>query len=670
MASHTLEVVTDISRKSLRSKEHLSRTSEGPRLFKLLLPLQQQARLIIPMIIYRNTKAGFVDDVRSNSIASIIEHKFLEHHFSHNNDAEYRSWANSLQYLRNAIDVPEIDDMCQVAIEYQIPLTSKRVDFLISGIDDTNHNNVVIIELKQWETCGKTSRPDIVTAYTGGANRAVVHPSYQAYSYAKTIESFNESIVQYDISLHPCAYLHNFKESNRGNIDCALYKEALEMAPVFLENDTRELSRFISKLVRRKSELDLLYLIEDGRLRPAKALQDALGSMLKGNREFYLIDEQKVAFETIRKIVHNALKESGNPKYTIIVEGGPGTGKSVVAIQLLCELIRSGYTANYVTKNAAPRNVYFEQLRRDAYTQNYIKSLFKGSGSYVNAGKNVFDCLIVDEAHRLQMKSGMFQNRGACQTKEIIHASRVSVFFIDEDQIVTTSDVGSVELIKECAEMEGSCLISGSYINLVSQFRCNGSDGYLAFLDDILGIRNTANTEMDLDYDVRIFDSPVKMREALREKNIISNKSRMIAGYCYDWISKNDKTQFDIILPDGFKAQWNFSDTNTWAIDEDSFDQVGCIHTSQGLEFDYVGVIIGKDLVFRNGAVQTDYQSRSRTDKSLKGIRSSGNYDLADRIIRNTYKTILSRGQKGCFIYCEDEQLREYIHGRIGQIKL
>ena len=136
------------------------------------------------MIVYRNSKSGFVNDVRSNSIASIIENEFAAHNISHNNDAEYRSWANSLQYLRNAVDVPQIDDGCQVAIEYQIPLTSKRVDFLISGVDENDHNNVVIIELKQWETSGKTSRPDIVTAYTGGAERAVVHPSYQSYSYA------------------------------------------------------------------------------------------------------------------------------------------------------------------------------------------------------------------------------------------------------------------------------------------------------------------------------------------------------------------------------------------------------------------------------------------------------------------------------------------------------
>lgn len=627
-----------------------------------------QGKQVTPsyMIIYRNSKGGFVNDVRSNSIASIIESSFVAQNIRHNNESEYRSWANSLQYLRNVIDVPQIDDECQVAIEYQIPLTSKRVDFLISGMDDNGHNNVVIIELKQWATSGKTSRPDIVTAFTGGAERAVVHPSYQAYSYAKTIENFNANIQEYNISLHPCAFLHNYRESCRSNIDCDLYKEAIALAPVFLERDTAKLTSFILQFVRRRSHVDLLYKIEDGRLRPAKALQDALSSMLKGNREFYLIDEQKVAFETIRKLVHNALKRSSRPdahqsKYTVIIEGGPGTGKSVVAVQLLCDLIKNNYTANYVTKNAAPRNVYFERLRGNAFRQNYIRSLFKGSGSYIGVGENMFDCLIVDEAHRLQMKSGLFQNLGECQPREIIHSSRVSVFFIDEDQVVTTSDVGSVELIKKCAELEGSTVYCGKELNLVSQFRCNGSDGYLAFLDNLLGIRETANTEMTVDYDVRVFDDPCEMREVLREKNRDANKSRMIAGYCYDWVSKKDRSLFDIELADRFKAQWNFSDTATWAIDEDSFDQIGCIHTSQGLEFDYVGVIIGKDLLFIDGQVRTDFLARARTDNSLKGIRSSRNYDLADRIIRNTYRTILSRGQKGCFIYCEDKALGEYI---------
>ena len=408
--------------------------------------------------------------------------------------------------------------------------------------------------------------------------------------------------------------------------------------------------------------------IENGKLKPAKALQDALASMLDGNKEFYLIDEQKVAYETVKKLVEKSLSNvnkinSENTKYTIIIEGGPGTGKSVVAIQLLCDLTQKGYAVNYVTKNAAPRNVYFEKLRQNNYKWNYIKNLFKGSGSFIGVPNNYFDCLIADEAHRLTDKSGQFHHLGENQIKEIIHASKVSVFLIDEDQKVTTMDIGSIDLIKKYAKEENSIVYYGNEINLVSQFRCNGSDGYLAFLDNLLGIRKTANLTFDMDYDIRLFSNPVLMKQELAKKNQINNKSRMLAGYCYNWISKNNRYDdiYDICLENDFKAKWNFSNTNTWAIDKESFDQIGCIHTSQGLEFDYCGVIIGKDLIYRDGKVISDFTKRAKTDSSLKGIKSSKNYELADRIIKNTYRTLLSRGQKGCYIYCEDKPLLNYI---------
>ena len=618
------------------------------------------------MIIYENTKGGFVSDVRDGLIATKIEQEFKNHNISHSNDAEYRAWSNSMQYMRNVIDDNDISDDCMIAIEYRIPLTSKRVDFLLTGMDETNANNIVVVELKQWENSKPTQREDLVEAFTGGANRVVCHPSYQAYSYAKIIENFNEDVYKRDISLIPCAYLHNYKEENRFNIDNDKYKEAIELAPIFLHDDIVKLRKFIKTYIKKKSNVDLLMMIDHGKLKPAKALQDALASMLSGNREFYLIDEQKVAYETVRKLLEKTLRDTNkvtgqSQKYTIIVKGGPGTGKSVVAIQLLCDLIAKGYSANYVTKNAAPRNVYFEKLKKNNFKQNYIKNLFKGSGSFIDVPNNFFDCLIVDEAHRLNAKSGMFQNLGENQIKEIIHASRVSIFFIDEDQIVTTSDIGSVDLINHYAAIENSMVYSGEEINLVSQFRCGGSDGYLAFLDNLLGIRETANYTFDRDYDIKLFDNPNKMREALREKNKLNNKARMVAGYCYNWISKNDRTQYDINLEDGFKAQWNFNNTTTWAIDEESFEQVGCIHTSQGLEFEYVGVIIGNDLVYKNNKVTPDYTKRAKTDTSLKGIKTTKNYAIADKIIRNTYKTLLSRGQKGCYIYCEDKELLKHM---------
>ena len=618
------------------------------------------------MLIYRATKGQFVRDVDSGHIAYKIENQFYKHGISHNNDAEYVSWENSLKAMRNVIGVPSFSDDVQVAVEYQIPQTSKRVDFLIGGRNENDEEKIVVVELKQWEEAHHTTTDGIVTAFTGGMNRAVAHPSYQAYSYAKTIENFNATIQDEGISLSPCAYLHNYKKNKLNEITDPIYSEIIELAPLYIKNEEDKLRSFISAYIAKPPVGDLLYKVDNGRIRPSKALQDTLTSMLAGNEEFIMIDEQKVVYEAVKNLVKRS-QEDGN-KYTIIIEGGPGTGKSVVAIQLLADLTASeNLVVSYVTKNAAPREVYFAKLKQGKAKNNYIKALFKSSSQFWDCKENLFDCLIVDEAHRLNRKSSIFH--GENQIKEIINSSKVSVFFIDEDQIVTGMDIGSVAEIRKWANELGSHLYCGERYNLTSQFRCNGSDGYIAFLNDLLGIRNTANYNgFSMEYDLKVYDDPCLMREDLRVKNNVNNKSRMLAGYCYEWITKNsnDPSIFDIEIADGFRAKWNFGTTKTWAIDKDSFDQVGCIHTSQGLEFDYVGVIIGKDLRYEDGKVITDKTMRAATDKSLSGTGVMANKEeVIDRIIRNTYKTLMTRGQKGCYVYCEDPALQEYMKYRI-----
>ena len=610
------------------------------------------------MIVYSGTLKQFSNDVLMGIIADRIEECFALNGFNHHNDAEYRAFNNSLMVMNNVLcNNSGIDQDIHVAIEYQIPLTSKRVDFLVTGYDDKGKENVVIVELKQWEECQATSRDDVVTTYVGGAIRAVTHPCYQAYSYAKAIESFNETVRDKDIELHPCAFCHNYKEEKADQIRHSKYSTAIELAPLFLKHDQLKLREFVKQFIKKPDKGEILYTIENGKIKPSVALQDAIGTLLKGNKVFTMIDEQQVAYATIKKLVESTIDT--NEKHTVIIQGGPGTGKSVIAVNLLSELIKKGYNVEYVTKNAAPRNVFVTELVRQDYKKRYVENLFKGSGSFVDCRPDLFDCLLVDEAHRLNEKSGLFQNKGENQIKEIIRASKISVFFIDEDQVVTTKDIGSVAEIKKWADVLGSKVHYGDDLVLASQFRCGGSDGYLAFLDNLLGIRETANIDLvDIDYDVRVFDDPNEMREELRKLNKINNKARMLAGYCYNWVSKTDSSLYDIQLENGFKAQWNFANTQTWAIDEDSFEQIGCIHTSQGLEFDYCGVIIGRDLIYRNGEVICDFTKRAKTDQSLRG---SKDINLFDRIIRNTYKTLLSRGQKGCFIYCEDKLLGEYI---------
>ena len=307
----------------------------------------------------------------------------------------------------------------------------------------------------------------------------------------------------------------------------------------------------------------------------------------------------------------------------------------------------------YVSKNSAPRNVYKAKLAEGNFKNSCIDSLFMGFGSFISSALDEFDVLIVDEAHRLNRKSGFHSSKGENQIKEIINASRISVFFIDENQIVTAKDIGTIDGIKHFARSAGAKI----YISqLESQFRCNGCDGYLDFLDDVLEIsQDRSYVFKKTDYDVVVYDDLNRMFADIKRRNLVDNKARMLAGYCWNWISQKDHNSGpDIVIEDqNFSAYWNFSNTSTWAIDDDTVDQVGCIHTSQGLEFSYVGVIIGDDLRYENGHVITDPSKRARTDASLKGMKEKGREaeKKKDKIIRDTYKTLLSRAMKGCYIY-------------------
>lgn len=625
----------------------------------------------IDMIVYEESKRGFVEDVKSNCIADRIADKIREHGINAGQEREYVSWQNSLQFMRNIVDDNEIDDDVRIAIEYSIPLTSKRVDFIISGADSDDHDNVVIVELKQWQKA-EVVDDDMhycVKTFVGGNDRIVCHPSYQAYSYSCFIRNYSQTVLDKGINLVPCAYLHNYDPKFKPNLSNSIYREWVGEAPFFVRDEAEVFSAFIKKYVTRKSsDGDLLYKIDHGRLKPTKALQDSLASLVKGNKEFMLLDEQAVCYDMCLKTMAKC-KEDGR-KRTIIIQGGPGTGKSVLAVNLLMEYISKSLNASYVTKNSAPRKAFLSLLTNsDAKKLVNIKQLFRSPFGLSNVPCNTYDCLIVDEAHRLVKK--MYGDRnGENQVKECISASLLSIFLLDEDQAVTNKDIGSVDEIRKWCVALGSILKMPEEANLVSQFRCNGSDAYIQFVDDVLQ-RTGESVSVDLselNFDFRVFDNASDLREALRKKNSVNNKSRMVAGYCYDWNVKHGRGEYDILLPGGFRAKWNLENDDIWAINPESFEEVGCIHTAQGLEFDYVGVLIGKDLRYdtNSGNVITDKSRISKDDKS-SGIRSS-NDAQARRLILNTYKTLLTRGQKGCYVYCEDQALSEYMKRKAGQI--
>ncbi|WP_349343246.1 DNA/RNA helicase domain-containing protein [Marinobacter sp. MMG032] len=612
------------------------------------------------MIVYSASKAEFVEHVKFNQIEKVIEEEVWRKLKRRTPKSEIESWKNSLQYMFNALLDQGIPPSAGVAIEYTIPLTSRRVDFILTGKDSSRNDTAIIVELKQWSEAEVTDKDAIVRTFLNGSIREVNHPSYQAWSYSALIEDYNETVREERISLQPCAYLHNMDSGEA--INDARYAEHTERAPVYISSDAKKLSEFLRRNIRYGDSDNILYRIEHGVIKPSKGLADCLASMLRGNREFILLDEQKLVYETALDL---AEKGREKPKQTFIVKGGPGTGKSVVAINLIVEATNREMLTQFVSKNAAPREVFKARLTGTMRKTN-IDNLFRGSGGYTDTENNYFDMLVVDEAHRLNEKSGLYGNLGENQIKELITSAKTTVFFIDEDQRVTLADIGTVEEIRHFAGQLGAEV---TVLELSSQFRCNGSDGYLAWVDHVLRIRETANTSLEgIDYDFRVFDDPNELRSVIERKNRRANKARLVAGYCWDWNSKKDPERFDIELPEhDFRARWNLDKHGSkWLIAEDSISEIGCIHTCQGLELDYVGVIIGEDFVIRDGIAVTNAAARSRSDRSVRGYKKRLKEDResaladADMIIKNTYRTLMTRGMKGCFIYSADAETREH----------
>lgn len=632
------------------------------------------------MIVYEATKKKFVDDFIDQTIIDTLV-KNYSMKIGRVRDSELRAWNNSLMFMYQVLEDQAIPNDMGVALEYKIPYTNNRIDVILTGYIEEHINSAVVIELKQWSEVEQAEdKVGYVVTMLGGKKVATEHPSYQAWSYAYMLENYNEAVIENNFSIQPCAFLHNYPLAENDVLLDSKYAEYVHNAPVFAKGDIRKLREFIKKNIHYGDNKEGLYTIENGRIAPSKTLQNSLVKMLKGNQEFVLIDRQFSVFE---KGIYMATQSyADRKKRVLIVKGGPGTGKSVVAINLLVKLMTKNEVNNiplnavYVTKNDNPRNVYMQKLQGD-FKKTYIKNLFKGSlGTFVNTEEDTYDVIICDEAHRLMKNSGRFFPGSESQIRDIIKASICSIFFIDEYQKICLDDFGSIERIREEALSVGAEV---EEMELQSQFRCNGSDGYIKWLENVLEMEENANADdMGVDYDFRVMDSPNEVFEHIEKLNRKNNQSRVVAGYCWNWITsgKRNKDVYDIRIEEfGFEKSWNIP-TGTWAIDKGSINEIGCIHTCQGLEFDYVGVIIGDDLRYEDGKIVCDATKRAKTDHSLNGIKKMSREEPeralqeATQIIKNTYRVLMSRGLKGCYVYCTDRGLSEYLKKRLDRCKM
>ena len=616
------------------------------------------------MILYSSNAIDFRHAVDDNSIADRIESAFVCAFGKRPSPGERTAWNNSMRFMETIIRKSEISDDCGILIEFTIPASSKRVDFIIAGQNQASEDNFVIIELKQWSNAQPTAKEDLVIAYVGKNNKEMTHPSYQAWAYKQMMDDMNTAIQTNKINSFACSYLHNYIEKSSEPLKLPQYTEIIKKAPMFLKNDSVQLQNFLKHHVGKGKGMEILHSIENGPIKPSKKLIDHVYSIFRGNKEFVLLDEQKIAYETIL-----SWAKKDDCKRTIIVKGGPGTGKSVVSINSFVQLLKCGKNVKFVAPNASFRDVLIETLATNApKRKGRIQNLFSGSLQYYNTPPNTFDVIVIDEAHRLKDASA-YQYNGKNQIEDIIKASRVSVFFVDDSQRIRPEDIGSVSEIKRVAK---SLEAEVYEIELKSQFRCAGAEGFINWLDTVLQINDTGNFNgWDKNtFEFKIIDSPNDLLDMIKNKALSGWNSRMLAGFSWKWTAVTSGNK-DADIDDVKIAEYNFSmpwnsrsNTTLWAVNPEGINQIGCIHTCQGLEFDYVGVVVGADLKFDpvKKSLSASYDDYMDT-MGKKGLKN--NPKKLTELVCNIYKTLMSRGMKGCFIYCVDKNLQEHFRERL-----
>lgn len=621
------------------------------------------------MRLYIGSTRQFIEDTAHNQIADRLKAAYFNYYRHAPSPGEMRSWRQSLASISQVFQLNNLLDH-GIILEYQIPFTSKRLDCLITGKDECHKDNAVIIELKQWENCSSADGDNEVVTYVGGGQREVLHPSVQVGQYATYLQDVHTAFYAppHPVMLSACAYLHNY----RFVLDEALLTEKfspiLERYPLFSMDDVDPLSDFLRTRLQRGSGLEVLGRIEDGKYRPSKKLMDHVGNVIKGKPEYILLDEQLVAYDRVIASARTGI--SDRRKTVIIIKGGPGTGKSVIAINLMADLLLAGHNAHYATGSIA----FTETLRKIIGSRGAIQ--FKYFNSYMGANPDAVDVLICDEAHRIRETShsrftAKVKRTDTPQIQELINASRVSVFFIDEDQIVRPAEIGSVRYIKEFAT-KNDCLLYEH--ELETQFRCSGSEAFVSWINNTLGIARTAHVLWtgEENFEFKIFDSPGSLEAAIRLKARGGFSARMTAGFCWEWSkhTPGHALENDVVIGD-YRRPWNarhdavnlpanVPKAQYWAHDPNGIDQIGCVYTAQGFEFDYVGVIFGNDIVYKFDEGNWIGDPKNSRDPVVK--RAKGKFiDL----VKNTYRVLLSRGLKGCYVYFLDPDTEKFFRSRI-----
>lgn len=657
---------------------------------------------MVNRVLYNEPQSVFISDVERNFVSQKMRHT-AEKAGIHSAENEIASWENNAPHIARLLTQCGAKDS-YVTFEFLVPFSRKRIDCMIYGTGEDNSENVIHIELKQWsnktvgiaDSDGNFTTDEVanrqaddvifnVEAFTGHANRIVAHPSQQVKGYQGYLSNFIEVFSNQEVSLTGLAYCYNYaKNANPSFLYDEKYEPLLSQYPTYAKDQFDELTGKLTGLLKNGAGLSIFNKVIESPIRPSKKLLNEVTSMIEqgDTSAFSLLEDQIVARNMILDKIRPLLKDNSQfEKSVIVVKGGPGTGKTVIALHVLAELSRHQLSVQYATKSKPLLEGVRHQIRPKA------RLLFQNVTSYVPAttDENTLDVVLVDEAHRIENFTidryrPERSETGMPQVDTIIRAAKVSVFFIDDRQAIRGREIGSAELIREAAKRWNAKV---EECELTSQFRCNGSDNYMDWLEQVLYNKPITSSFQPEDFDLKIFPDPQTMYDALVEQNNKANQTaRLMAGFCWPW-SKNvvDGDLVKDVQIGNFAMPWETSDGVPyqkltkkyprwfeWAYRPLGIEQVGCIYTAQGFEFDYAGVIIGGDLKYDPVSKQIFTDKSACKDPVLRQNRQEATMTFDD-YVRNIYRVLMTRGMKGCYIYAVDENLSKYLNGLITEMK-
>ena len=622
------------------------------------------------MQLYAGPSRDFIAEATRNGIAKKLEGAFLDAFHYKPAHQEVQSWQNSLFRMAFALQEGRLLDH-GVLLEYQLPLSSRRLDCMVTGQSEDGQPYSVIVELKQWSEVEESNAEDCVTTWVAGSKRDILHPSRQVGQYEEYLRDMHSVFIRGEVGLRSCAFLHNISYTPENEIYAARHSPVLKRYPAFAGDQQGELITYLRDHLQAGRGEEVLEQVLKSKFAPSKKLLEHTAQVVQDQKAYVLLDSQQVVFAKVLAEVRDGAKASKLKKTVVLVHGGPGTGKSVIALHLLGRLSGEGLKTMHLTGSKA----FTENMRK------VVGPRASAQFGYFNVNKrgalppNQFDALVLDEAHRIRESSrDRFTKAadwsGLPQVDELVHIARVSVFFIDDRQIVRPGEVGSSELIRDAAKRAGAKVLE---YELDAQFRCSGSDGFVNWVDNTLDIRRTANVlwKRGDRYEFRIMDSVEALEQAIRQKSK-EGSARLVGGFCWPWSQPAaDGSLVKDVQVGAWAMPWNakaeagrlgpgIPKSNFWASDPRGLEQVGCVYTAQGFEFDYVGIIFGLDLHY-------DWEKNTwvgdRTQSFDSVVKRSG--DRFTELVKNTYRVLFTRGIKGCYVHFLDEGTRKFFQSRM-----